>query len=139
MIVERVIRITSTKSDKIQSRLVSDLADEFPSERDPEDLVELLESGKVDLIGVALYILGEINIRRKSTLQKIIDQLFRLSDHENIEIRFQTLISLSSLTTNILSEDLNLIYKKMSQDSDESIRKTAIKLLNSGSFILDDE
>ena len=132
MIKDIIDYILNIKSDAIKVKMISNLTDEFRAGRNPIELLELIESDDKEILSIALYILGEVIISCNITMQKIIKRLFILYLHEDSQIRYKTLINLASFAHGIDSDKLNSIYKEMCQDSDEYIRETAYKLLQSG-------
>jgi hypothetical protein len=134
MINDIVVNILNKKSEPIKIEMIGDLADEFRAGRNPSELLELLESDDENILNIALYILGEINIASISILKEIVKKLEILSVHKESQIRYKTLINLASLSHKVNTDKLNNIYKKMSQDSNESISKTAKELLRNGNL-----
>jgi len=128
-IIENILKI---KSENIKVEMILTLTNEFRSGRNPIELLESLEVNNKNIVRIALYVLGEVNISNDTVLQRIIARLFVLSSHEDFQVRYKTLINLASLSMYIDSDILIDTYIRMSKDEDENIRETACKLLESG-------
>mgnify|MGYP000315045551 CR=1 FL=1 len=132
MIKAEIENILKIKPEIARVEKLEDLTDEFRLGRNPSDLLELMELSDKNILSVALYILGEINVYSDITLQKIIKRLFVLSTYEDSHIRYSTLINIASLTEYINPKELKDIYNKLSKDSDSDISETAIQLSTTG-------
>jgi len=66
---------------------LNDLTDEFRMGRNAEELIPLLESQDSGVVGVATYILKEIDPDAYSS-PKFIERLKRLLSHQAFEVRF---------------------------------------------------
>lgn len=134
MINDIVTNILNEKSEFIKVQMIGELTDEFRAGRNPTELLELLQADAEDILIVALYIIGEINISSISTSKKIIKRLEVLLTHKESQVRYKTLINLASLAGTIGVSELNNIFERMSQDSNEGISKTAKELLRTGNL-----
>jgi len=134
MIEEEVKAILDKKSTSKQAILIGQLTDEFRSGRNSNDLLDLLHSEDSDVIWIGIYILGEILIDNKPTLDVIIEKLLALVEHKDVKIRYSALINLSTFLKESAPRDARNLYLKMSTDNDEGVRKTAESLLKNGSL-----
>lgn len=134
MIEEEVKAILDKKSTSKQAILIGQLTDEFRSGRNSNDLLDLLHSEDSDVIWIGIYILGEILIDNKPTLDVIIERLLALVEHKDVKIRYGALINLSTFLKESAPRDARNLYLKMSSDNDEGVRKTAESLLKNGSL-----
>lgn len=129
IIIENIL---NKKSEYHKIQMIEELTDEFRGDRDPSELLELLEQDDENILNIALYILGEINIGNNSILKEVFKKLKVLSVHKKAQVRYKTLINLASLTHEVNADELKNIYKNMSQDLNEGISKTAKELLRTG-------
>lgn len=134
MIKNEVVNILNQKSEFIKVEMIGELTDEFRSGRNPSELLELLKSSDKNILSIALYILGEINITDINISKGIIRRLKILSSHKDTRVRYKTLINLASLSHEVNADELNNIYEKMSQDLNEGIRENAKELLRTGNL-----
>ena len=130
MIVDEVNNVLKLDSENDQIKLIGELTDEFRSGRDPSQLWGLIETDDKDILDIALYIIGEINISSEDILQNIIFRLVELSAHENSLIRYKVLLNVVSFAERINSRLLKDFYIKMSNDPDIDVRETAHELLH---------
>jgi HEAT repeat protein len=118
MIEEEIMDIIGESDDK-GSRF-NRLADEFRRERDPRELLDLLDSTNEDLVAAGVWILEEIPLSRYNSTH-FIERLMRLINHKSAMVRFY---AVGALFPALDAASTNLI-ESLQDDPNEGVRKKA--------------
>ena len=121
MLEDYVVNII--KSGSNAGGLFNDLVDEFRSGRSAFELFPLLDSQNLEVLGLGIWALSELEYERYC-FEEIIERLMHLTSHDCPSIRFNALGALyPSLSSE--SQETRDLLRRLANDSNEGVRMSA--------------
>ena len=121
MIEREILDIIADKND--DGDRLNEVADKFRRGLDVNHLLALLDSNNPELVSSGAWILGELPFELYNT-QSFISRLYELTNHKTPIVRFQALCALYP-ALNGEEAITQTLLKKMNQDPNEGVRRTA--------------
>jgi hypothetical protein len=120
-LTQKIVDIMNDPLD--DGEALNDIVDEYRIGKDPDEVIELLDSDNSDLVGLGAWILSEID-EEKYNSEPFISRLMNLTNHEDPTVRFNSIGALYPCL-DWTSESTKELYEHLSKDSDKGVSTRA--------------
>ncbi len=121
MIDEEIREIIGDESD--DGTRLNQLVDDFREGRDPEELVELLDSSNIELVSLGSWILSELSVERYRK-HSVLSRLQSLVRHKAPSVRLSAFGALFPALSANDDESVGLL-RELLRDPNDGVRKAA--------------